>query len=435
MAKRMKYPSFTRRLPGLTRRRFVTSAAALSGGLIFPRRSLRAAKATGERKFLFIFCEGGWDQCYCFAPLFDAENILMEDTAVEAEANGITFVDSEDRPAVRSFFETWGSRTALINGFESRSVAHDACLRLVMTGTQLPAADDWPAMLASESTADPLMPMVHISGPSYTHSFGSSVVRVGSNNQLPDLLDGSAFDSSDIPLVMPDEDTMSIEDRYTQEIAAQRVAAAGRGRALDVLGKALESEDRLDRLGELAESLDLGGGSSFAEKATILVKCFEQGVARCGLIGHKGFLDLGWDTHSANYVQSQHYEDLFGTLDTLMQELTSRTAPSGASLADETVIVVLSEMGRYPQLNSRQGKEHWTFTSAMLIGGGVAGGQMVGGYDEYASGMTTNLSSGQPDEAGEKLVPDHIGATLLALADVDPAEHLQIGPISALLAD
>ena len=35
------------------------------------------------------------------------------------------------------------------------------------------------------------------------------------------------------------------------------------------------------------------------------------------------------------------------------------------TLAEETVVVVLSEMGRTPGINGTDGKDHWPWTSAM----------------------------------------------------------------------
>ena len=80
---------------------------------------------------------------------------------------------------------------------------------------------------------------------------------------------------------------------------------------------------------------------------------------------------------------------------------------------------VMSEMGRFPQENARGGKEHWTYTSALLMGSGVRGGQTIGGYDEYCFGKKVELGSGEVSNQGVSLLPGHFGATLLQLADID----------------
>jgi uncharacterized protein (DUF1501 family) len=95
----------------------------------------------------------------------------------------------------------------------------------------------------------------------------------------------------------------------------------------------------------------------------------------------------------------------------------------------------MSEMGRTPRLNAAAGRDHWTYTSAMLIGAGVAGGRVIGGMSDSYTGRAINLTSGEPDDAGTPLVPGHLGATLLALADLDPMDHgLVEEPILAALA-
>lgn len=91
-------------------------------------------------------------------------------------------------------------------------------------------------------------------------------------------------------------------------------------------------------------------------------------------------------------------------------------------------------MGRHPRLNSLGGKDHWTFTSALLFGAGVAGGRVVGAYDDTLLGEPIDPATGDPSPVGVSLTPDHLGATLLALGDVDPAAWSAADPISALLA-
>ena len=154
------------------------------------------------------------------------------------------------------------------------------------------------------------------------------------------------------------------------------------------------------------------------------------------MVAYDGIMDLGWDTHAANHVQSQHFEGLFESLSAILAILETSVSPSGSPLSEEVTVVVLSEMGRYPKYNTRGGREHWTFTSAMLIGSGVRGGQVIGGFDEYAAGQPLNLESGQVDEGGEYLVTGHIGATLLSLADMDPEEFIStVSPITAALEE
>ncbi len=58
----------------------------------------------------------------------------------------------------------------------------------------------------------------------------------------------------------------------------------------------------------------------------------------------------------------------------------------GKTLLDETLIVVTSEFGRTPQMNAVGGRDHYRETfSALLAGGGVKGGRIIGKTDEIGA--------------------------------------------------
>ncbi|MCP4917701.1 MAG: hypothetical protein GY913_12320 [Proteobacteria bacterium] len=65
----------------------------------------------------------------------------------------------------------------------------------------------------------------------------------------------------------------------------------------------------------------------------------------------------------------------------------------------------------------------------MLVGSGLDGGRSIGGYGERVSGELVDLTSG--DVGDTLLTARHLGATLLALGDVDPKE---LSPITGVLA-
>ena len=167
-----------------------------------------------------------------------------------------------------------------------------------------------------------------------------------------------------------------------------------------------------------------------------MLDCLELGLTRCGVVEYRGVNDEGFDTHSDNARQSGHFEEMFGFLLDIVDDMATRPGSDGGSLLDETTLVVFSEMGRHPLLNTQLGKDHWTFISAMLVGGGINGGRVYGGYDEDFLGVATDLTSGQPHPSGVTLLANHLGATILALGDVDPGTYMPgVDPILAVLAD
>ena len=103
-------------------------------------------KTTDERKFLFVFCEGGWDQTYLFAPLWNNPNIDMEPDSYLGEIGGLQFVDSAEKPYVRDFLQRYHNRTCFINGIGVCSLAHNTCMRLMYSGTANVVSNDWPLL-------------------------------------------------------------------------------------------------------------------------------------------------------------------------------------------------------------------------------------------------------------------------------------------------
>jgi uncharacterized protein (DUF1501 family) len=68
------------------------------------------------------------------------------------------------------------------------------------------------------------------------------------------------------------------------------------------------------------------------------------------------------------------------TFTALMQDLEQR------NLLDETLVVVMSEMGRTPKINGNGGRDHWTYCySVMLAGAGIRGGTVYGASDASAA--------------------------------------------------
>jgi len=410
----------------LSRRRLLAAASSLgAGGLLLPR-ALRAAAPSGERKFLFVYCYGGWDTLQVFTPMFGVAGVDVPEGAELAEANGIPFVDHPNRPSVRTFFETWGHRACVINGMEVRSVTHERCRRLLFTGVGDGDADDW-AVTAAALGEPRSVPHLVLSGPAFTSKHAASVVRIGESGQLPDLLDGTALSLADHPAGIPDAELAALEDAYLRAGLEAARADAPPGSPRRLVELYLDALDNLERLRASGEDVDLDPISSgcrrdLAEDAKVAFNAFELGLSRTALAKDLGWCSTSWDTHSDNEdMQGRNFEELFGYLGTALADLETRGSASGGRLADEVTVVVLSEMGRHPQLTGG-GRGHWTYTSALLIGAGVRGGQVIGAMDDNFQGRPVDLGTGQLVDGGTSLLPGHLGATLLELAGIDPTD-------------
>jgi uncharacterized protein (DUF1501 family) len=58
----------------------------------------------------------------------------------------------------------------------------------------------------------------------------------------------------------------------------------------------------------------------------------------------------------------------------------------GRGLLNETLVVLMSDMGRTPQVNGAAGRDHWTYCySVVFAGAGIRGGTVCGASDAHAA--------------------------------------------------
>jgi hypothetical protein len=343
----------------------------------------------------------------------------MERDTTAARFGNLEFVDSATRPSVRSFFEQHYQRSLLLKGILVPSVAHENCLKLMLTGTTSDGSSDWPAILASAEASAYSLPQMVVAGPSFPGSLGGVVSRLGSSGQLPALMGGNITDWSDLPTGRPGVEAELALDAY---MARRLEASASAGWKAALSGSYLAAHQQAQDLKELLRVIDWSSSSTLSDQIRLSVDALAQGVSRCASLSYSGY---GWDTHVLNdYYQNLNFEGLFAGLLELMNALQKTPGSQGNSLADETVVVVLSEMGRTPQLNGSDGKDHWPYTSMLMVGPGITGNRVVGGYDDLYYGMLVDPESGELSESGEQLTSSALGATLLNLADIDHNDFL-----------
>jgi hypothetical protein len=89
-----------------------------------------------------------------------------------------------------------------------------------------------------------------------------------------------------------------------------------------------------------------------------------------------------WDTHERNFsiLRDNHLPHLDHTYSALMEDLDAR------GLLDETLVVMMGEMGRTPAINGNGGRDHWTSCySVVFAGAGIRGGTVHGVSDAHAA--------------------------------------------------
>jgi hypothetical protein len=123
--------------------------------------------------------------------------------------------------------------------------------------------------------------------------------------------------------------------------------------------------------------------------------------------------DGGWDMHDRYFavMQDRHGWMLDRALSALLDDLEAR------GLLDSTLVVAVGEFGRTPRINPKAGRDHWNSCySALLAGGGVPGGLVVGSSDHRAEFPVEH-----------PVHPSDLSATILARLGIGSAELTGIG--------
>ena len=95
----------------------------------------------------------------------------------------------------------------------------------------------------------------------------------------------------------------------------------------------------------------------------------------------------GWDVHYNCFPSLQ--TDLIPYADRAYSALITDLEERG--LLDDTLVVMMGEMGRTPRINSRAGRDHWSSAQTIIFaGGGVKPGQIIGATDKTAAAPTTD---------------------------------------------
>ena len=136
-----------------------------------------------------------------------------------------------------------------------------------------------------------------------------------------------------------------------------------------------------------------------------------------------------WDTHGNNFKDNAiRIPKLDMALSALIDDLYAR------GLENDVTVVVWGEFGRTPKINKDAGRDHWARVNfAMLAGGGLRTGQVIGSTDKdaaYAKDRPVHVQevfSTIYDRLGigsEAMVPDKTGRPMWLLDRYEPIREL-----------
>jgi len=412
----------------ITRRGMLLGSAALlslGAGTLGLHRTVRAGTDRPPRRLIIAMAEGGWDPTVVLDPKPGLVTVDPLPGDVQ-EIEGLPLYLDGTRPAVTAFFQAHAALCTIVNGIQVQSLNHPDCAKRMLTGTPSDTSADIGAMTAHALGRELAAPYLVLGRTSFSGPYASIAARAGTANQLGTLLAaeraypvGSPADFTPrLPLDATEEDL--IRAHVLARAQAQQQARGQHGRNQQRLQDFIDALDRGDTLAATADFGDFGFTGDLAFQAQLAVQALEQELSFAVQI------ELGsFDTHENNLEQIPRHEQFFAGLTALVNELVARPGmAAGTSMIDDTVVLVVSEMGRTPKLNDTGGKDHWPVTSAMLIGGGLPGGRVLGGTDDGLFGRRVSLQTGAPDEEGVQIQYGNFAAGLLEAVGVDAEAYI-----------
>ena len=170
------------------------------------------------------------------------------------------------------------------------------------------------------------------------------------------------------------------------DTGSQRTIDDYRAQALALLTSP-DASRMFDLSRERPELADLYGRTRFGQSCLLARRLVEHGVpfVQVNWSDHveaeEDAGDGGWDNHYRNFqlMQDRQAPWLDQTLPALLTDLQER------GMLQSTLVVAIGEFGRTPRINDKAGRDHWEHCySALIAGGGVRGGQVIGESDARA---------------------------------------------------
>lgn len=404
----------------ITRRSMLQTSAVQVGALgttLSLSQYLRAQEATGQadsgRSAILVFLGGGpaHQDTFDMKPAAPAE-YRGQFSPVRTSVPGMEICEHMPKLARRAEHYT------IIRGLTHTLADHGLGTRYLMTGNLPTPVVNYPmygSLVSKEMPAEKDLPSFvsidrPVEGPGYLGSeygplstgekprFGQpfrvrgitlddtiSIAKYQQRASLKDDLDNAfrGYESLD--------DSVRGLDRFSQQ--AYRIISSPRARnAFDLTG---ESDREMDRFGR----------HEFGQSALLATRLIEAGVRFVTVLME------GWDTHQDNF--NTLGRNLLPNFDQSFSAMLDRLDAAGRLAS--TAVLVTGEFGRTPKVNGNAGRDHWARAMcALMAGGSVQGGQVVGATDDKAEG---------PQDTGYS--PDDLAATFLSNIGIDPKQEYQ----------
>jgi hypothetical protein len=385
---------------GLSRRHMLRlGGSGLLAGLTLPRllesQASAAAPRAKAKACIFIFLEGGPPQQDMWDPKPDQpEEIRGPFAPISTSVPGTIFTEHCGECAkIAHKFTVVRSHSHADNG-------HATGYYYVMTGRRPPFADGEHPIPTNE----------------HLPSLGSIVAKeLGPRGKLPPYINmphpmsagGPGFLGAEYaPFVIEaDPSQPDFEVKDLRQLRGMSPARFDRRR--DLLSRLEQEQRRSGRAATMStyyeKAYDLIASPEArqafdisAEKDSLREEYGLTQIGQCTLLARRlieggcrfvGVDAPGWDVHFNCFPSLKG--DLIPPADRAFAALVNDLEQRG--LLDDTLVVMMGEMGRTPRVNAQAGRDHWSMAQCILFaGGGTVPGQVIGSTDKQAAAPTSD---------------------------------------------
>ncbi len=403
----------------LSRRQFLGASAAAgigAGFSSFTRPAIAAELARKQRQVLVIWLAGGASQLETWDPKPKTAT-GGPFRSIETSVPGVRISELLPRTAMQMH------RLALLRSINTNENDHGKGTYLMHTGRPQSPATVYPhlgSVMARWLTeaGNPLPGYIHITpggggkgtseaaflGPKYNPLYLGNGQAPANTAQDPAL---SALGASGRQAMRMHANDRFARRRRTAETEAYTTT-------YDQARNLMSRREVFDVSKEPGKDLDRYGTHDFGRHCLLARRLLEAG-ATFVQVSHSNY-----DTHNENF--DFHLEQV-GEFDISFATLIDDMAARG--LLQHTLVVVMSEFGRTPQINYLYGRDHWgTAWSICLAGAGIKPGNVVGKTNANGTEIVDKQVGG-----------GHLFHTYLRAVGLDPTESFEADGRVIQLAD
>jgi hypothetical protein len=401
---------------GWTRRDFLCAGSVGLGSLRFSLSDLRAQtgrEALPERAVILLMLVGGPSQIETWDPKPEAPlEVRGPFQSIATRIPGVRISEHLPRMAQRM------DRLAIIRTLHHHEAPiHETGQQLVQTGRLCRPGEEHPHVGSVAGRVlgcrGGLPPFVVVPRP--IANTGVAISHGQESGWLGPAYEPFHLDADPASAYFDARDALDRARRFL-ELAASRESSAPSlwADAADHLLTAA-SRNAFDLADERGELRARYGRNTFGQSCLLARRLVEAGARLVTVNMFETVFDqITWDCHGARPFSTldDYARELLPVFDqgfcSLIDDLSSR------GLLDTTLVVATGEFGRTPRLNAAGGRDHWPGVwSAVLAGGGIRGGQVIGASDSIASAPETR-----------PVAPRELVATMYRCLGIDPERIL-----------